>query len=243
MLDFRRALPLLLTALVLACGSNSDPAPAPTPTATIEAPSATSSPNPTSTPEPAPDAWNARVTRLTIQALGIDAPVVGSQIVPDTSVAPSGCPPTPPGQDTLTVPPEGIATPEVAIDGLEEAAWIFGHSRWQGVPGLFFALQDIEVGDVLLVEATDRDTGAPLPPRRFLVEGLYLADKDAGSVLLESTVEAPAVILQTSVRETGANRPWILDRGPLLARATNIVEGDLDDPCKYLLLFVVARAA
>jgi hypothetical protein len=27
------------------------------------------------------------------------------------------------------------------------------------------------------------------------------------------------------------------------AVATNIVEGDLGDPCKYLLLFVVARPA
>jgi len=248
----RWLLPLLAT-LLLACSSSADPtieAPLTARPATIEASAATSSatapptPEPTTeAPEPTPEAWDARVTRLTIEALGIDAPVAGSEVVPDTSVAPPGCPPTPPGQDTLTVPNEGIATPEEAFDGLENVAWIFGHSRWQGVPGLFLALENIEVGDALLVEATDRTTGAPLPPRRFLVEGIYLADTDAGAALLADDAEGPAVILQTSVRETGAGRPWILDRDPLLARATNLVEGDLDDPCKYLLLFVVARAS
>ena len=37
--------------------------------------------------------------------------------------------------------------------------------------------------------------------------------------------------------------PWILDREPLLAKAEVLVEGDLDDQCTYLLLFVTARAA
>ncbi|MEE8421436.1 MAG: hypothetical protein V3S31_01520 [Dehalococcoidia bacterium] len=44
------------------------------------------------------------------------------------------------------------------------------------------------------------------------------------------------------MRERGADRPWILDRSTLLAKAENLVQGDLDDPCKYLLLFVTAEA-
>ena len=40
----------------------------------------------------------------------------------------------------------------------------------------------------------------------------------------------------------GGGRPWILDRELLLSKAENIVEGDLDDPCKYLLLFVTASS-
>ncbi|MDA0269538.1 MAG: hypothetical protein O2798_05295 [Chloroflexi bacterium] len=43
------------------------------------------------------------------------------------------------------------------------------------------------------------------------------------------------------MREWGADRPWILDRARVMATATNVVEGDLEDPCKYLLLFVIAR--
>jgi hypothetical protein len=49
------------------------------------------------------------------------------------------------------------------------------------------------------------------------------------------------VILQTSARESGANKAWILNRQTVMAKARNIVAGDVDDPCKYLLLFVLAR--
>ena len=70
------------------------------------------------------------------------------------------------------------------------------------------------------------------------------ADKESGAALLEAKgPAAPTVILQTSVREAGAEKQWLLDREQVLARASNLVEGDLEDPCKYLLLFVVARAS
>ncbi len=76
---------------------------------------------------------------------------------------------------------------------------------------------------------------------------LLLTDGDCGDALLNArdTSEGsrePVVILQTSVRERGAGRPWILDRSTVLAKAENLVQGDLDDPCKYLLLFVTAEA-
>ena len=43
--------------------------------------------------------------------------------------------------------------------------------------------------------------------------------------------------------EDGPGKQWILDQQKLLAKARNLVEGNLNDPCKYLLLFVTAHAA
>jgi hypothetical protein len=169
-------------------------------------------------------------------------------VVPDRSTPPPGCPAPPRDQETLTVPAEGIATPEDKLAGLENTAWIFGHSRWQGVPGLFHLLQDIEIGDELVIDGVNRQTGEAVRRERFVVEGIYLADKDSGGELITAKGPAeiatkPTVALQTSVRETGANSEWLLDRARVLSRATNLVEGDLEDPCKYLLLFVIARAS
>ncbi len=186
--------------------------------------------------------------RLTIPALGIDAEVVGSEVVPNTSTVPPGCPTPEPGSTTLTVPNEGIATPEEAFAGLENTAWVFGHSRWQGQPGLLHALEDIAVGGEILVDGEERATAASVSGQRFVVEGIYLADKDSGGELVtaaspEEVRTVPTLILQTSVRESGANRTWLLDQGQVMARAENLVTGDLEDPCKYLLLFVVAEAS
>ena len=145
------------------------------------------------------------------------------------------------------MPNQGIATPAEALEGLENKLWIFGHSRWAGVPGLFFALQDLGPGGEVLVDGVDRVTGEVLVAQRYVVTGLYLTDTDSGETFLNAagaseTPAAPIVLLQTSVRERGANRPWILDRSTVLAKAENLVQGDLDDPCKYLLLFVTAEA-
>ena len=81
-----------------------------------------------------------------------------------------------------------------------------------------------------------------------MVEGLYLSDVDTGGPFLTNDdpseiPPAPQVVLQTSVRERGAGRAWILDRAKLTAKAHNVIEGDVDDPCRYLLLFVVATAS
>ena len=199
-------------------------------------------------PTPQPIRIDIRASRLAIPALGIDAMVQGSQVAPDTSPPTPGCPPTPPGSTTFTVPEQGIATPVEEIEGLENKAWIFGHSRWQGQPGVFFRLQDINVGDELFVDGVDRRTGERITHRRFVVNGLYLTDIDAGGKLVtaESPAEIPAkslVILQTSVREDGANRQWILNQQQVVAKSRNLIEGDVNDPCKYLLLFVFAQAS
>lgn len=84
----------------------------------------------------------------------------------------------------LTIPAEGIATPEQAFAGLENKAWIFGHSRWQNQPGLFHALQDINIGDEVLIDGVDRRTGEPVIRQRFVVEGIYLTDKESGAELV-----------------------------------------------------------
>ena len=251
---------LLLAVLTVGCAASEIPAaamPSPTPATATATPSATAetstaTPNPTLTASPTADSrpvsWNVRVGRLTIPALDIDSEVSGSRAVPDTSTPPVGCTAPPAGQETLTVPAEGIATPEEAFEGIENKAWIFGHSRWQSQPGLFHVLQDIDIGDQLMIDGVDRRTGEQVVRQLFLVDGIYLTDKGSGAelVIAEDPAEIPAVptvILQTSVREAGANKPWLLDREQVLSRATNLVEGDLEDPCKYLLLFVIARAS
>lgn len=242
---------LLVVLLGAGCSSSSTtatPTSSPTETPATVVATVTATASPTASPTPGPLLQDLRVTRLTIPALGIDSEVQLSQVIPDTSSAPPGCPALPPGQETLTVPERGLATPEVAFEGLENKAWVFGHSRWQGEPGLLAALEDIAVGDELIVDGVDRQTGAPITRQRYVVEGLYLTDRESGGDLVTADgpgeiPSRPLVILQTSVRETGENRSWLLDPEKVLAKASNLIEGDVDDPCKYLLLFVIARAA
>jgi len=241
---------LVLLASILACTGSSAP-PAPTPSATESAtPSATASPSTptpisTPTPMPTPERLDIRASRLAIPSLGIEAPVQDSRIIPASTYPPTpGCPAPPPDEETFTVPNQGIATPIEAIEGLENRAWIFGHSRWLGAPGLLYALEDINLGDEVFVEGTERTTGAPVPRTRFVVDGIYLTDIESGGTLVGGDTPAtPTVILQTSVREDGGGKPWILNQQKVTAKARNLVEGDVNDRCKYLLLFVFARAS
>jgi hypothetical protein len=214
------------------------------------APTATPPPAPTATPPPptAPPRVvrrDIRATRLTIPALNIDEPVQRSQTIPYRYTPPPGCPPRPQDTSTVTVPNQGIATPVENLEGLENKSWIYGHSRWQGVPGVLFGLQDIVPGQEIVLDGVDRGTGEELLRRRYVVQGLYLTDVDSGDTLINAYGPAaipanPIVILQTSVREDGPGKQWILDRAKLMAKAQNLVAGDLNDPCKYLLLFVFA---
>ena len=249
-----RLLVLFVALGCLACDSKEtvdDPAPPATVTSTEASPS-TSPPTPTATqtadPTPQSLRQDIQATRLAIPRLGIDAPVQASHVIPYMYTPPVGCRPRPEDTSTLSVPNQGIATPVEDLEGMENKAWIYGHSRWLGAPGIFFALGDINRGDELFVAGVDRSTGELVERKRFTVDALYLADMDSGETIVtargpEDLPTKPLVILQTSVREDGHGKPWILDRGKLLAKATNLVEGDLDDPCKYLLLFVVASAA
>ena len=196
---------------------------------------------------PRPVSRDIRATRLTVPRLNIDAPVLTSHVIPYTYTPPSGCGPRPQDTSTYSVPEQGIATPVERVEGLENKALIYGHSRWLGSPGTFFALQDMVIGDELFIDGVDWESGSHLEGVKFLVHDLYLADMDSGGRLIyaegpEGMQAEPFVILQTSVREDGLGKQWIFDRGKVLAKAMNVVEGNLDDPCKYLLLFAFAVA-
>lgn len=241
---------LLLLASVLGCTAvgappAETPAPARTATPSATASASTSTPAPTPAPPPAPERLDIRASRLAIPSLGIDAPVQDSRVIPASTYPPTpGCPAPRPDEETFTVPNHGIATPIEAIEGLENRAWIFGHSRWQSAPGLLYVLQDINLGDEVFVEGTERTTGAAIARRRFVVDGIYLTDIDSGGTLVSGEMPAkPTVILQTSVREDGGGKAWLLDQQKVTAKARNLIEGDVNDRCKYLLLFVFARAS
>ena len=242
---------------MVACGGNADaPAPAASattapvetasPTATNAPPAATATQAPSPTPERVRQ--DIRATRLAIPALDLDAEVQTAPTVPYVYIPEPGCPPGPESTETVTVPDQGIATPADNLEGLENKAWVYGHSRWLGVPGLFFGLQDVSLGDELFMDGVDRASGEALSGLRFVVDGIYLTDIDSGEAFLttagpEDVPDEPIVVLQTSVRERGAGRPWIFEREALTAKAENLVVGDLDDPCKYLLLFITASPA
>lgn len=237
----------ILVAFAVGCAADRAPRPAPPsppPPATSPAAGAASVVPASATPV----RLDLRATRLTIPSLGIDVEVQGSRIVPADGTPVPGCPPPPPGGTTFTVPDQGVTTPVDAVEGLENKAWLFGHSRWLGEPGVLFRLQDLNVGDELFVEGIDRATGRPVARQRFTVSALYLADIDSGGTLVTAPSAAevpprPVVVLQTSAREDGAGKPWILDQRKVTAKSRNVVDGDLNDPCKYLLLFVFAQAS
>ena len=183
--------------------------------------------------------------RLVIPSIGIDAPVQPSQTIPYTDQPLAGCPARPQDTETLVVPDHAIATPADSEAGLENKIWIFGHSRLSNQPQLFYGLQDVNLGDELFIDGVDKGTGEQIAHQRFVVNGIYLADDDSGETLLNAArpqdiPRLPEVVLQTSVREDGPGKQWLFDRDKLTAKAKNIVQGDLNDPCKYLLLFVVA---
>jgi hypothetical protein len=230
--------------LAAACSSGSDTSATPTsepPTAT-----ATATVVPTATPVPV-DREDILASRLAIPSLGIDVPVQLSQEVPYVDQPLPGCPAHPDETTTLTVPNSGITTPEEAVEGLENKTWILGHSRFAGVAQTFFVLQDIKIGDELFVSGKNRVTDAPVERKRFVVDGIYLTDTDSGENLLNNDPGVippkPLVVLQTSVREDGPGKQWILDQTKLTSKAKNLIEGDPNDPCKYLLLFVTATAS
>ena len=229
-----------------ACGgadTPETPTSQPEPTATV-APTVEPAPVPTATPVIVRQ--DILATRLKVPSVGIDQPVGLSRVVPYTYVPDPGCPAPPPEDDTtLTVPNQGIVTPEELLEGLENKAYIFGHSRWLGAPGVLLAMQDINLGDELFIDGVDRATGTQIAGKRFVVDGIYLSDVDSGGAWLNNDdpsemPHAPQVVLQTSVRERGAGRAWILDRAKLTAKAENIIDGAVDDPCRYLLLFITA---
>jgi len=238
-----------LAMLAVACGSGGDGGSGASISQTAATPEIKTPLPPTATALPPPTPTPVIVRRdifadhLVIPSLKIDARVQPSQTIPYVDSPLPGCPGDTKNTETLVVPTSGVATPAKGEDGLENKAWIFGHSRYLGAPQTFFALQNINIGDDVIVDGTDRQTKARLTNQRFVINRIVITDADKGGELLgtdsiEQMPHIPQVILQTSVRESGAGKQWIFDRDRLTAKAQTVVDGDINSPCKYLLLFV-----
>jgi len=231
-----------LAVIAVACGAAESPPQGAAP----DAPS-TSEASPAAVVEPTPVVIRRDIlaTRLIIPSLNIDSSVQLSRRIPYVDNPPAGCPGNPDATETLTVPNVGIATPEDNLEGMENKSWIIGHSRWLGTPGILFTIQDLNKGDELFIEGTDRATGQKLERQRYVVDSIYLTDTKSGEPLVNAAgpqdiPRKPILMLQTSVREDGPGKQWILNQQKLMAKATTLIEGDINDPCKYLLLFITA---
>lgn len=145
------------------------------------------------------------------------------------------------GKFTIKVPDLGLATP--ADDVLpNNISWIFAHSyfitKGERRPGTLNPLPGIKRGDVLMIDANNRETGKLESGLNYEVDKLLLTDKDGGEILLHRTFSsAPLLYVQTSIREEGEGKEWLYDRKMIEDQAEVQIEGDIDDPGKYLLLF------
>lgn len=141
-------------------------APLPSPTSTAAAPTAPPPTRPTPvvperSPEPTGEAA-AEPFRLTIEAIGVDAPVVAVGVEPGTNAMQI------PGLDDVgwyrfgSMPgdPEGTAV-------------LVGHVDGNGRPGVFADLRDLRPGDTFVVTRPDGSV------RTFAVTGLQQFDKQA----------------------------------------------------------------
>lgn len=145
------------------------------------------------------------------------------------------------GRYDVSVPNYGIATPPEGVDNLPNVSWIYGHSFYKG-RGIFASLDKLEPGDQIYLNGKIEDSGEKVNDVRFIVDHLYLADKESGGVLavnLNNNTDRPVLLIQTSVRENNSTK-WLFNRNEIMSRTINTVVGDLDDPKKYLLLFVGA---
>jgi hypothetical protein len=242
---------MCLTVFTLACGPGGGESGVRIELATSPVPATTAVPAvvaPPPTPTPVIVRRDIFADHISIPALKLDAPVQPSQTIPYVDSPLPGCPGDTRNTETVVVPTSGVATPAKAEDGLENKAWIFGHSRYLGAPQLFFSLQNINIGDEVIVDGTDRQTKERLTHQRFIVNRIVIADADTGGDLIganspDQMPHMPQVIQQTSVRESGPGKQWIFDRARLTGKAQVAVQGDINDPCKYLLLFVFADMA
>jgi hypothetical protein len=167
---------------------------------------------------------------LAIPALAIDAPVGPAEVATDES-----------GVSTIAVPTSGIVSPNHLLgDHSVNNVWILGHSRWHKVPQLLYHLANLEPGDTIEVDGTDRASGRPLPQLTFEVDRLVLSDTETTADLVYgATPKTPRLIIQTSARQAW-DPNWILDRDTILAKADVDLAGEMDDLARYLLLLVSA---
>jgi len=142
----------------------------------------------------------------------------------------------------VSVPDVGIATPPPKIDNLPRVTWVYAHSFINGEKGTFVNLNHLSVGDQIFINGHDEEGRADVYNYTYEVGGFFLADKESGGKLaseFNKSEEGEILLLQTSVRENGSKK-WLIPKNEILGKAINVVEGDLEDPSRYLLLFVIA---
>ena len=125
-------------------GGPASPAPVPVPSATESPIMAASTP-----------------VRLAIPAIGVDSDLVDLGLQPD---------------GTLEVPPDGFPAgwfTGAPTPGELGPAVIAGHVDWNGRPGVFFALRDLEPGDDIAIARQDGTTA------QFRVRAVEQFDQDA----------------------------------------------------------------
>lgn len=147
----------------------------------------------------------------------------------------------------LDVPEQGIATPNGSIGKTDtNNIWIYGHSRWMGIPQLLYSLKDINLGDLITID------GQMIPQQKtsklnFTVDKILLEDRESAiKEINDEKPNLPRLIIQTSVRENGTDstgnaKPWIFNRNAIEKKAQSKIEGEINDPSKYLFLFVIAQ--
>lgn len=156
------------------------------------------------------------------------------------------------GESDLRDDSKGVFTPKDNLLGLENKSWIFGHSSHQYVPGkhtpdLLYDLADLNIGDEIYIDGVDRENKFDLGRLRYVVSRIVLIDKSGALHVLGNPngkiPNVPRLLIQTSVRQDKPGADWLppIPKEVLEKKAEVIVEGDIDDPAKYLLLFVMAN--
>lgn len=147
----------------------------------------------------------------------------------------------------LDVPEQGIATPNGSIGKTDiNNIWIYGHSRWKGAPQILYSLENINLGDLITIDGQIISQQKTLR-FDFAVEQILLEDRDSAVKEINGEKsDLPRLIIQTSVRENGTDsagnaKPWIFNRNAIEKKTQSKIEGDINDPSKYLFLFVIAN--
>ncbi len=213
-----------------------------TATARISKPEAVVAPAAKSEPERKPLVVNIIPEALTIPSLEINnVEIVKSYIKeekqPDGSV-----------KNIPDVPNSGIATPNgERLLSRSNKIIVFGHSAWKNKPEVLGDLENINFDEIVSIKATIPSRQVSYDRLDFTVERKILADIESGEIFLRNfTPEFPTIIIQTTVRENGlteTERPkkWILDKARLKEDSESIIEGDENDPKKYLIVFVIGK--
>lgn len=199
-------------------------------------PDVTPSPTPEPQETPSPLRIKLAPTKITIPSLGLNfEPIQQSSYVKQKN-----------GDEILSVPPQGIATPNHDIEeyGINKIIW-FGHSRWNNVTQPLSKLQFLNPGNLIIVDCTQPET-----PKRFInlvyvVENIFIADRETLDKIYKETASSPIMIFHTTARVSGTDDfgnpiPWITGQ-VVEDKAESRIEGDINDTKKYLFVVGIAR--